>query len=181
VKRKKRLRLLFLALLVGNLNQALAQKIEKIRQELQQSGLENLRLLHTEGKLTLCFENITYRWQVLSLSETLDHLTDSLTEPVELEIILLENDIPRLLLRTTSADWKNFRSGQLPANEFSSSLTISANLSDSWDRIKNLKAENRSSGKFDVIVYPQFAFKNNLLQKFYEVQLNLAPALEYSV
>lgn len=181
MKREKRLKLLFLALLVGNLNQALSQKIEKIRQELQQSGLENLRLLQAEGKLTLCFENITYRWQVMGIVQSIDQLTDSLTEPVDLEVILLEKNIPRLLVKINSADWKNFRNGNLPAGEFSSKLKISAKTEDAWNRIKNLEAGNKSTGKFDLIVYPQFAFKNTLKKKLYEVQLNLAPAIEFSM
>lgn len=167
--------------MVGNLNQALSQKIEKIRHELHQSGLENLRLLQTEGKLTLCFENVTYRWQVLCLAQTIDHLTDSLTEPVDLEIILLEKNIPKLLVKVNSADWKNFRIGNLPAGEFSSKLTITAKTDEVWSKIKNQEAGNKSVGKFDLIMYPQFAFKNTYLKKLYEVQLNLAPAIEFSM
>ena len=42
-------------------------------------------------------------------------------------------------------------------------------------------SDNRNTGKFDFIVYPQFAFRNTTLEKLYEVQLNVAPAIEFSI
>lgn len=179
--REKRLKVLFVALLIGNLNQVFSQSIEKIRQELIQSGFENLRLFRNEGKLMISIENVTYRWQVRAITESLDKITDSLTEPVELEIIWLEKGIPKLLVQVNSENWKNFRSGNLSVDEFSSKLSISSNIGDSWDKLKNLKADNRNTGKFDFIVYPQFAFRNTTLKKLYEVQLNVAPAIEFSI
>jgi hypothetical protein len=182
VNREKRLKILFIALLLGNLNQqAFPQTIEKIRKELFQLGFENLRIIQTEGKLTICIENITYRWQVLSISESLDRITGCLTEPVDLELLYLEKGIPKLLMQVGSVDWKNFRNGNLSTADFSSKLSISANIGDTWDKLKNIKAENRSAGKFDFILYPQFAFRNTLLKKLYEIQLNIAPALEFTM
>lgn len=179
--REKRLKILFVALLIGNLNQVFSQSIEKIRQELIQSGFENLRLVRTEGKLTISLENLTYRWQVLAIAESLDKITGYLSEPVDLEIILLDKGIPKLLIQVSADDWKNFSDGTLPAHEFSSKLSISSNIGNSWDKIKNQKAENRNTGKFDFVVYPQFAFKNTVHKKLYEVQLNVAPAIEFSM
>lgn len=179
--RENRLKILFVALLIGNLNQVFSQSIDKIRQELFQSGFENLRLVQTKGKLTICLENVTYRWQVLSIAVSLDKITACLSEPVDLELILLDQGIPKLLITVSANDWKNFRSGNLPASEFSSRLSVSANLGDTWDKIKDIKAENRSAGKIDLVLYPQFAFKNTLLRKLYEIQLNVAPAIEISM
>lgn len=179
--RENRLKILFVALLIGNLNQVFSQSIDKIRQELFQSGFENLRLVQTKGKLTICLENMTYRWQVLSIAVSLDKITACLSEPVDLELILLDQGIPKLLITVSANDWKNFRSGNLPASEFSSRLSVSANLGDTWDKIKDIKAENRSAGKIDLVLYPQFAFKNTLLKKLYEIQLNVAPAIEISM
>ena len=181
MNREKRLKILLVALLVGNLNQAFAQSIEKIRQELFQSGFENLRLIRTEGKLNLCLENISYRWQVLAIAESLDKITSSLSEPDNLEVIILEKGIPKLLIRVSAEDWRSFRNGNLPDQDFSSRLSVSSSLGDTWEKIKLIEAENRSAGKFDIIVYPQFAFKNTLLKKLYEVQVNVAPAIELSL
>lgn len=181
MNRKKKLKILFIALLVGNLNQGHSQTVEKCRKELIHSGFENLRLIQTERKVTISLENITYRWQVLSIVESLDEITNFFSEPVELELILLEKGIPKQIIRVSTENWRHFRNGNISANEFLSKLSISANIGDSWDKIKNLKAENRSSGKFDFIVYPQFAFRNTLLKKPFEIQLNIAPALEFSM
>lgn len=179
--RGKRLKILLVALLVGNLNQVFSQSIEKIRQELFQSGFENLRLIRTDGKLIISLENVTYRWQVLAIAESIDKITGCLSEPLELEIILLEKGIPKLLIRVNAENWRNFSNGTLPVNEFSSKLSITSNIGDSWNKIKNIKAENRNTGKFDFIVYPQFAFRNTTLKKLYEIQLNIAPAIEFSI
>jgi len=181
VKRGKSLKILFIVLLVGNLNQAFSQTIDKIRQELIKSGFENLRLIKAEGKMTLSMENRSYRWQVLSIVESLDKIADCLPDPVDLEVILLDNGVPKLMILVGSDDWKNFRLGNVPEQEFASRLFVSANIGDSWDRIKNFKGENPSVGKFDFVVYPQFGFKNTLLNKLYEIQLNVAPAIEFSL
>jgi hypothetical protein len=168
-------------LLVGNLNPAHTQTIDKIRKELIHSGFENLRIVQTEGKLTICIENMSYRWQVFAISESLDLITSSLSEPIDLEIILLDKGIPKLLVQINSDDWKTFRNGNMAADQLTSKLLITSKIEDTWNQIKHDKAENKSAGKFDFIVYPQFAFRNTLLKKPYEIQLNIAPALEFTV
>lgn len=168
-------------LLVGNLNQAFSQTIEKIRKELLRLGFENVRLVQTEGKLTVCIENIAFRWQVKAIAESLDRITACLPEPADVELISLDKGIPRLLISVSADSWRNFRSGNMPVDDFSSHFTVSANTQESWDRIKGSKAGNASAGKFDFIIYPQFAFKNTLLKQLYEVQLNIAPAIELTI
>jgi len=181
VNRKKRIKLLFVALLFGNLNQVLGQSIQKIRQELILSGFENLRILQSDGKLSVSIENVSYRWQVHAISQALDIISTNLSEAADLEIFMLDNSIPRIVIRVKADDWKNYRNGSLSSLELSSRLSISSALGDEWNTLKNLDAENRSSGKIDLVLYPQFAFKNTLLRKPYEVQLNVAPALEVSL
>lgn len=181
VKREKRLKILFVALLIGNLNHAFSQSIEKIRKELLQAGFENLRILRTEGKLILSIENKTYRWQVLEIAETLDIITENIPEPLELEIFFLKEEIPVYQIQLKADDWKNFRIGNLSQEKMLSGISITSNISSSWDEIKDLNRDNRSFGKIDLILHPQFSFKNTLLKKLYEVQFNVAPAVEVTI
>ena len=51
----------------------------------------------------------------------------------------------------------------------------------SWKELKDVKKSNSDLFKFDFIIYPQIYIQNNYFDYIYEMQLNVAPAVEFSL
>jgi hypothetical protein len=58
--------------------------------------------------------------------------------------------------------------------------SISYELGDSWDQVKDEEKRNASLYKIDVVLYPEFSFQNYRLSRVYDILLNLSPAIEVS-
>ncbi len=79
-------------------------------------------------------------------------------------LYLLEYDIPRLIIKLSA----NTLDVTYAENRFPKNLSAVSPL-------------NPSVNKIDLIGYPQFALQNTLTSRIYEIQLNLAPAIEVSL
>jgi len=170
-----------LLLLVGKLSQVVANTNEKIAHSLVEIGFENVRVGLDEKKCILTFENPVYRWNVSALVTALDILVFNLDEPRIIEIILLDKGIPKIALTVESAIWGQFRRNEIIGSTLGNHLFITEETSKIWGQIKNEMIYNRHNGKTDFVLYPQLAFENTLLARLYEVQFNIAPAIQLSL
>lgn len=146
-------------------------------QSLVQKGFEDVRALQTKESVTVSVGNVPFRWQVKAIAEALDQVAGQCDEPKAVQLILTEKDIPVIFIGVNSSDWKKFRNGLLSVEEFRQQFVVSHATGEVWKAIRAEKAENSRSGKIDVIGYPQLSFKNTLLKKPFEIQLNIAPAV----
>lgn len=173
--------LLMLAMLQGVAHRIPGQTPEKITADLVRSGFENIRCIVVNQKYCISLENHTYRWDILAISKALDIIASGLDEPLEINLLLLENDVPRKLVSVNLNDWKNFTLGYTAPADIEGRISVT-HRTDSIARIlKKTEAVNRSRNKFDLVIYPQFYFENTLEYKFYNTQINIAPALEFSL
>jgi hypothetical protein len=158
--------------------QALAQQAEKIVSCLVSEGFENVRLVKTDDMITVTMENQVYRWDVQAIRTAMGIVTGQLKEPAGIQLLLLERDVPRLLVRFRSDDWKKFISGEIPVDSMVNYLVVSEETRSTWQTIRSEKPENRNYGRTDVVLYPQFSFENTLKARLYTGQLNIAPAIQ---
>ena len=144
------------------------------------TGFENIRI-HSEGDVyTISFENNIYRWNVRALSSALDIASKYAAKGASLNIIQLVCDIPQITASVNAGEWLKFRSDTLVNGSMDSALSISYRSKDNWELIKKLKPLNRNTVKFDFVFYPQFYVTNLTFNSIYEVQFNIAPAIEVS-
>jgi len=97
-----------LAMLQSMVHRIPGQTPEKITSDLVRSGFENIRCIVGDQKFCVSLENHTYRWDVLAISKALDLIASGLDEPLEINLLLLENEVPRKLVSVNLYDWKNF-------------------------------------------------------------------------
>ena len=58
---------------------------------------------------------------------------------------------------------------------------VSYELGDTWKNARKIKLKNSSLFKIDVLVYPEFSFKNVIITQIYQVLFDLSPAIEISL
>ena len=58
---------------------------------------------------------------------------------------------------------------------------VSYELGDAWENARKIKLKNSSLFKIDVLVYPEFSFKNVIITQIYQVLFDLSPAIEISL
>lgn len=173
--------ILFVLVIAANINLIAVSPVEKMVDGLTAYGFENVRVALDEEKCIVTLENSVYRWDVHSLVTALDFIVESIDDPVYIEIVLLEKGVPGVALTVKSEVWKRFRKNEITVAEFSKQLFITEVTSVYWEQIKNQKAVNRHTGKTDLVIYPQLAIENTLKAQLYEIQFNIAPALQLSL
>jgi hypothetical protein len=154
---------------------------DRIKRGLVENGLENVRVTWLEYCYIITFENQVYRNDVDAIRTSLDVIAANLESPSKVRLILVEKGVPRLTVTTSSKDWKEFRLGGLTAPEMDTLISVSEDTRDAWNIVKQEKPANRTAGKTDLVFYPQFSFENTLLTQLYEIQFNIAPALQVSL
>ena len=149
-----------------------------VQEKLVNAGFENIRVVKENGDYTISFENNIYRYNVRALATALDTIS-TYTEPnADIHLVQLKYGVPQLLTSVSADEWLTFRSDTMISPLIESSLEVSYKLDDSWKSIKHEKAVNRNIAKFDFVFYPQFYLTNLTFEKIYEVQFNIAPAVE---
>lgn len=171
----------FLFILLS-VNPAISQTTAEIVEiKLINTGFENIRVNAEHEKYTISFENNIYRWNVRALSTALDTISKYVSEDASLSIVQLSLDIPQIVTEVDATEWLKFRKGDLEKQNLDSTLKVSYKTSGVWNQLKHNKPLNRNTVKFDFVFYPQLYLTNLFFNSIYEVQFNIAPALEFSL
>jgi len=148
-----------------------------LKEKLTGTGFENIRIDAKNNEYTISFENNIYRWNVRALFTVLDTISKYAPEDAKLNVIQLRFDIPQIVTKVNAGTWVRFRDDSVAID---SALSVSYKTKDDWELIKREKPAKRSTTKFDFVFYPQFYLTNLTFDKIFEVQVNIAPALEVS-
>lgn len=176
--KKQIITVLFIILAIGS---AFAQSsTEVLKEKLLNTGFENIRINAEHNDFTISFENNIYRWNVRALSTALDTISKYTPEDASLNVVQLRFNIPQITTNVNAANWLQFRNDTIESPSIDSALKVSYKTKTDWNRVKHLKPVNRNTVKFDFVFYPQFYLVNFRFHKIYEVQFNIAPALEVS-
>lgn len=89
------------------------------------------------------------------------------------KIIVLENNVPQVSVSCTVPE----RGKELSMNDWK----VSYDLDKSWELVKKEKRKNSSLFKVDILVYPEFSFRNSKFSVPYQVRLNMNPAIQVSL
>lgn len=181
LRMKSLTRLLIIFSIIGiNCHHILAQvPVVQINRNLNQAGYENVRLSAKSKTLLVSYENNIYRDKVAGLSAVIDLLSACGYDSIK--VITLVNDLPMIVTNYENQDRKANKGGIIPGIEASPKFTISYHTDQIWKSLRNIKPQDSHVNKFDLVFYPQFSVMNVLFHQFYEVELNIAPALEVSL
>ncbi|MCK9423099.1 MAG: YjbH domain-containing protein [Bacteroidales bacterium] len=159
---------------------SLAQyQVCEIKQRLDTAGFENIRAYPYGNTLTVSYENNRYRNKATAMNKVLDILAGCGYDT--LKVITLVNDQPVIVTLLRSHDWQLYKTGQITAPETARQFNVSYNTDASWKTLRDTMPVNPHINKIDLVFYPQIFLMNVLFDRNYEVQLNIAPALEVSL
>lgn len=139
-------------------------------------GFENVSWIEDDEERVFVFENIPYRLNGVGVGKAIDLIQGSgLPINKSCRVIVLENNVPQISLNyqpvmadstmtVMRQDWE-----------------VTYDLGDSWKKIRKTKAKNSSLFKVDIVVYPEFYFRNYRVSVIYEIVLNASPAVEISL
>jgi hypothetical protein len=148
---------------------------------LKKEGFENIRILNEGNCWAVTVENPVYRWNVTAIIKAMEILSRESGETGRVKLLMLEKDIPRILVEFNPAEWLRYTCGELPADSMANLIKITENTEEAWKMIRDERPERRNSGKTDLVIYPQFSFENTLKARLYTSQLNIAPALSLNL
>jgi len=165
---------------IGNTCWLQAQRaVGEITDSLVACGFENIRT-HTLGNtLWISYENAVFRDKAIALTRVLDILTDVGYDTVD--VVTLVNDLPIVHTRTTTTFLKENDKKSFSGRQKAWQIRLSYKTDTIWKILRDEKPVNSHTNKVDMVFYPQIAVKNVLINQIYEIQFNLAPALEVSL
>jgi len=144
-------------------------------------GFENVRVAYKGDKVVASIENNVYRWDVDAIRMAIDIIIENCQGTSQLLLILLRNDIPVFQIKVSTEYWLNGNNNTFFNTKNTSDFLVQYETDDDWKVLKSTSAYNSNEKKIDVVVYPQLSVQNRLLTQLYEIQLNIAPAIEVSL
>ena len=144
------------------------EQTDLISEKLTRSGFENVRVCRRGDTLSVSIEDPVFRWNVDGIRAALDTIAAYATAEDQVLLYVLVKDIPRIVVKANAEEWD-----KAPEIEY-----VEYGLTG---ELKAVFPLNPSVNKIDFVLYPQFALQNTLLSQIYEIQLNIAPAVEVSL
>ena len=154
----------------------LAQTGEHAVDALVDMGFANVGWTEDAEERVYVLQNDAYRLQGVGIGKAVDVIQEmGLPENKSCRIIVLDNNVPQI-----SLCYHPIAGDTVPEAE-RRDWDVSYELGDAWKKVRKAKRKNRSLFKVDVVVYPQLAFKNLIINQIYQALFNLSPALEVSM
>lgn len=139
-------------------------------------GFENVRWTEDDDERVYVVENAAYRLSGVGVGKAIDQIQQTgLPNSKSCRLIIVENNVPQISLyyKPTSSD----DAPTATRNDWS----VSYDLGEGWNKVKNEKEKNSSLYKVDVVVYPELTVQNLVITQVYQVLFNLSPAIEVSL
>jgi hypothetical protein len=142
-------------------------------------GFENIRAYPRGNTLVVSYENNVYRNKAKALRVVLDNLAGCGYDT--LKVVTLVNDLPIVITKLSSYTWQHYKTGETTAIGTAHQIDVSYHTDAAWKLIRDTTPANPQVNKVDLVVYPQVSVMNVRFNRIYEVQFNIAPALEVSL
>ena len=137
-------------------------------------GFENVSVAENSNERVYVVENTAYRQTGVGVGVALDEIQKhGLPEDgKKCTLIVLDNNVPMIALSCRPAQGK-----EVTRRDWN----VSYDMDGSWELVKKEKRYNSSLYKVDLLVYPEFSFRNSRLSVPYQVRLNMNPTLQVSL
>lgn len=142
---------------------------DDVVRKLVKQGFENVGVTESDSVRTFVLQPTAYNIVSDGVKEAMRLIDESYAadlSPKRNRLVILENNVPQLSVAQPSA-------GGL--------WVASKDLGSTLGEINRIRKRNRSYGKVDLVVYPEFYWRNIRYSVMYEVLLNICPTLEVSL
>ncbi|MBQ4279953.1 MAG: YjbH domain-containing protein [Rikenellaceae bacterium] len=153
----------------------LAQRADGIVERLVDMGFENVAQTDTPGERIIALENSAWKLNPAGIRAALEAIgADMGPGSKPCRVIVLKNNVPQISLYCDPAALGD--SAAIAPGAWEASYR----LDGAWQEVRRIKPANRSLFKVDIVVTPEFHFRNIKLEKPYDIMINLSPALQIS-
>ena len=143
---------------------------------LVEMGFENVGWTEDGNERVYVLQNSAYRLQGVGIGKAVDVIQKmGLPEEKSCRIIVLDNNVPQISL------YYHPIKGDSVLQAERDDWNVSYELGDTWKNARKIKLKNSSLFKIDILVYPEFSFKNVIITQIYQVLFDLSPAIEISL
>jgi hypothetical protein len=154
---------------------------ERLQSDLVNSGFENVAVLLEDRQLIVTYENRIYRDEIRAAQEVLTILLPALKEGVTVTLIPQNRRIPLAAISFPADQELALAKGEASSPRFFSQAVVALEVEPFWSKVRALPKANSSSGRFDLIVHPQFSAQFGKRTDPVESQTNLAPEINVSL
>lgn len=173
------LRIIFLIISLSLQFSVKAQEpTDALSEKLFETGFENIRVLSKDKMVLVALENNIYRSNTEAISHALDTILAYSPSNAEVRLYLLKKGIPQIQINVVPEVGKEYINTEIKGANTSSSIAIDYCIDENWKILKKQPLRNKSRNKIDLVFYPQLVVQNTSYDQIYEIQLNIAPALE---
>lgn len=139
---------------------------DSVSARLVEAGFSKVRAAETDSYVIYTVENDAWKLQADGFAEAASIVSGGIPEGKGVKIIATEYDVPQLTmtLDPSSRRW-----------------STTTRLDESWDLVRREKKLNDTFGKVDIVIYPQVAFMNLIINQVYQSLWQISPALEVSL
>lgn len=144
---------------------------------LAEMGFENVGCAEDDKERIYVLQNTAYRANGVGIATAVDVIQkNGLPTYKPCRIVVLDNNVPQLSLY-----YQPIIGDSVPEAK-RKDWAVSYELGNSWNKVrKEIKSENSSLFKVDVLVYPGLSLKNLIITQIYQVLFRLSPAVEVSL
>lgn len=153
----------------------------QVAEKLQQLGMENIRTASVNGNTIVAFENNVYRGTYRGIGKAITAALEGVNGG-ELQMVVLDNNIPQLCITLPEKLITPYKDKQITLAEVYRQMGISYDTEEAMQMLKKThETINSSTGKVDVVVYPEVKLENSSFDRLYTYYVNLAPAVEMAL
>ena len=156
----------------------LGQNSNDVTSSLVKMGMEDIVVVDEPDGFFISYSDNVYRGTFRGAFEVFRLLVDDLQINKNIVIVLQENKVPRIAIKINEDYISTYHNKLLSIAGLMASANISYNTDEYNGLFRGLKRKNNSSGKVDIVLYPQLSLNNGWYDKIYGVTVNIAPALE---
>lgn len=150
----------------------------QVAEKLQQLGMENIRVVTDDGNTTVAFENNVYRGTYRGIGKAIVAALEGMNRG-NLQMVVLDDAIPQLCITLTEKVIREYKEKQITIADVYRQMGINYDTDEAMRILKHShKTINSSTGKVDIVVYPEVKLENSSLDRLYSYYINLAPAVE---
>lgn len=150
----------------------------QVAEKLQQLGMENIRVVTDDGNTTVAFENNVYRGTYRGIGKAIVAALEGMNRG-NLQMVVLDDAIPQLCITLTEKVIREYKEKQITLADVYRQMGINYDTDEAMRILKHShKTINSSTGKVDIVVYPEVKLENSSLDRLYSYYINLAPAVE---
>lgn len=150
----------------------------QVAEKLQQLGMENIRVVTDDGNTTVAFENNVYRGTYRGIGKAIVAALEGMNRG-NLQMVVLDDAIPQLCITLTEKVIREYKEKQITLADVYRQMGINYDTDEAMRILKHShKTINSSTGKVDIVVYPEVKLENSSWDRLYSYYINLAPAVE---